>query len=340
MLTDVANGAEVTVVAGGSHGRVVTADVGLTGADGAGVAVIAVGRDTNTFPSLAGVFDGAGIAIVAGPIHGLVEAGAVIEVAGIEGAGVAILAALGRPRETGAQGAGVGLGAGVAIVARQRLGQIGAAAQGIAGVYSARVPIVAGEERSALASAFEAEVTQGAVVAVVAGVAVKSLVDALARVRGAATCRAGRVGLAVHRLSQTGPIQAIVFLRAGTSVVADEATQWQVCTPGLTVAGVHGAGVPVVAGQSLPDAQPVLAEVSRRADAAVVTRSLADGRLAHTVLWSTGILCAGVAIVTDEVGAGATAGQAAIIEGAEGTVVASKLVVRHRGAATVLTASA
>ncbi len=297
---------------------------GETEVVGAGVAVVATGRASGTGSLDARIPDGAGVAVVTGPVHKQVVARARLDVAGVEGTGVAVLAGEGLSGDALTERARIPDSAGIPVVAFCSGVAVGAASRRVAGIHRAGIAVVAIDRASPGAEAVEATLARGAGVAVVAfviGVAVDAACRRVARVSGA-----GVAVVAALLRSRTGALLATVRLRAGIAVVAGQAVDEAVQATGVDVARVGGTRVSVVAVQGYPHADPVHAAILGGACVPIVAPSCEAGMCA-AFRWVAGIHRAGVAIVAARGRpGGALAVEAAVVAGAEVVVVAGGVI--------------
>src|SRR6266436_6290313 len=285
----IADGAAVAVVAGGpalSGGIATGARRGI--ARSGGVALIERGADhwvdAHAAPVLAAVGLRAGVAVVAGRAVGLVRRRRAHAGGGVAGAGVVALVRRADHRACSDAApvlAGVGLRAGVAVVAGRAVGLVrrrrAHAGGGVAGAGVVALVRRADHRACSDAAPVLAGVGLRAGVAVVAGRAV-GLVRRRRAHAGGGVAGAGVVALdrrADHRAcSDAAPVLAGVGLRAGVAVVAGRAVGLVRRRRAHAGGGVAGPGVvarvPRADHRACSDAAPVLAGVGLRAGVAVV----------------------------------------------------------------------
>jgi hypothetical protein len=242
------------------------------------------------------VVGGADVAVITGSAVGrelTTPAGAAVV-----GAWVLIVTDGGRALDARAILALISHGTGVSIVTWTRRGLMGAAAVWEAAVEGAGILIVARQRALALAGAALAEVSCGALVAVVTQWGVGSEATAELWVAGVIGAEVSIVAGQDSRAGSAGPVHADVSDGTHVAVVA-RVDVWDPQASGFHFTDVGRTGVCVVALQTLAQARPLGAYVVGRAGVFVVARSLGGLELAALV-GSTQVGRAGVSVVTSE----------------------------------------
>lgn len=175
--------------------------------------------------------------------------------------------------------------------------------------------------RPPVAHPLHTQVFESATVAIIAADTVQVCVYAQSCGLVTGTFGARGLTLAVNLIPHTDPLITAVILGTHVLVVADQKVLDRGYAPTLG-ARVNGAGIAVIAGQPLPDAVPILTEVTGGAQATIVTRSLTGKELARPVVVATGISGAGITIVAYQAGAGADAICALVVSCARVAIIA------------------
>ncbi len=338
-LADVTQGTEIAIVTGGTDGRIDASGIGQAAIGSAGVIIVAIGSFSDADSSQAGVPNGASITVIALPVHGLVETGAVAKIASVKGAGIAILTALGGAGITGPLRAGVTQGARIAVVAGERHGQVRTAALSSAGIFGTWILIVTGDELPTLTGSVETYVTDRAPVAIIAAAPINVRVDALTGCRVARAIGTRGPALAIYSFSLAYPLEAGIVLGTRGVIVTDDSVDRLMRTPSIRFAGIDGTAVSVVTCQTLPHALSVQTLVIGGANATIVAGSCASQEEAGAVIGATAIGSTGIGVIAALGCGGTDSSTAMVINRAVVKIITGKPIVRREAARPVITSS-
>jgi len=245
----VTGGANVRIVAGGLIEQVEAAALGVAAIGGANVVVIAVGESSRgTFTFLAGLSDGAFVAVITRSIAGQVLAPLIGE-AGIDGAGIQVVASEGLSRDaTGGNITNLKAVANVIVPAFQRRStDAHTAATLISGGAGVAVITVGG------VAALDATETRiaGVIGADIVVVANENFVPGGTRPVGAGVAKGADIAVVArkivgHESTSTGRVAAVVC--AGIVILADG--RYARCAEPLLAVVANGTRVAIVAGKS------------------------------------------------------------------------------------------
>ncbi len=269
-LAQVTESAGVPIIAHGPHGQELATQERVTHTLSTRVLVVTHNGGTDTGTGHAEVIGGAGIRVIAGPTNGVVKTISRGQVTDIQSARIAVLAHLCWPTKARSLGAEITHCTRIAVVTGQRIGQGLAASQGIAGIGSAGVIILALQHLFTDADSGNAVVAQGAGVAVIAQRTVKE--RSLTRTglpvahRSLAWAGAG----AGHQFPLTALWRALVVDGARVLIVTGRPWNQLVVTAGNGVAGFNCARVAIGTIDGIPQTHSVTAEVVSGTEAAVI----------------------------------------------------------------------
>jgi hypothetical protein len=244
------------------------------------------------------VIHGAGIAIIAGPVDRLVEAIAGGQVAGIQGAGIAVLAGLCRPGKACSLSTNVSRRAWVTVVAWKRIGKGDAARCGVTEIGGTGIAILTDQFQGADTGPDNTLILEGTDVPVVARGTIQGRHCALACLPVTHRLLAGVGREAGYRIPLTPLLEALVVDGAGVLVVTRYAENPLVPATGEGVTGCHRARIVVAAIHGVAHTVAVSTEIVGSAEAPVIAglREPLVGTLARG--GCTPVIGAIIAIVT------------------------------------------